>query len=142
LIFLPERLQEEIKAQGAQAYPHEGCGLILGSLEESDQQTKKAVRLFPTNNTREGEDKKRRFAINAEDFFRAEKTARELGLDVIGVYHSHPDHPAEPSQYDLDWALPFYSYVIVAIVEARAKELTSWLLAPDRSAFAKEPISD
>jgi len=78
--------------------------------------------------------------ITPENMLDAEKKARSLKLDVLGFYHSHPDHPAKPSDYDREHALPFYSYMITAVEQTRAKETTSWILKDDRSAFIQEEI--
>ena len=71
---------------------------------------------------------------------RGEKAAREKDLDIIGFYHSHPDAPARPSQYDLEHAWPWYSYVIVAIKSGEADAMTSWVLQEDRQTFGEEDI--
>jgi proteasome lid subunit RPN8/RPN11 len=131
-------VREEILEEGRLSYPYECCGLILGS--EKGDGGRLAKGLLRVNNSREGEDKRRRFVIEAEDFLKGESEARRLGLDVIGVYHSHPDHPAEPSKYDLDHALPFYSYIIVSVDGGSPKALTSWILKNDRSGFEPEEI--
>jgi proteasome lid subunit RPN8/RPN11 len=97
--------------------------------------------ILPINNTRQGEDKRRRFVITAQDFMLGEREAISQGLEVLGIYHSHPDHPAYPSQYDLDHALPFYSYLIVAVEQGRACELNSYRLKDDRSSFTQEELA-
>jgi proteasome lid subunit RPN8/RPN11 len=94
--------------------------------------------VLPIHNGREAEERYHRFVITAEDFLASEREARKRGLDVIGFYHSHPDHPAIPSDYDLEHALPGYSYVIVAVTSGTLGDLTSWELASDRSKFEKE----
>jgi proteasome lid subunit RPN8/RPN11 len=71
---------------------------------------------------------------------RAELAARKEGRDVLGFYHSHPDHPAEPSDFDREHALPFYSYIIVSVEKGRAVNLRSWELAPDRAKFLEEEL--
>jgi proteasome lid subunit RPN8/RPN11 len=72
---------------------------------------------------------------------KAELAARKRGWEVLGFYHSHPDHPARPSDYDREYALPFYSYVIVAVERGKAAELTSWELAADRGQFNVEVVA-
>jgi proteasome lid subunit RPN8/RPN11 len=86
------------------------------------------------------ETEKNRFLIDPLDQLRVEKGARERGLDVLGYYHSHPDHPARPSNYDRDHAWPWYSYVIISVDRGVPRDLTSWRLAEDRSAFAPEQV--
>jgi len=93
------------------------------------------------DNDREDEEQFHRFLITPEAYMQGEKTARRKGLDIIGFYHSHPNAPARPSQYDLDHAWPFYSYVIVSIMEKTADRMTSWILKDDRTAFDEEDIA-
>jgi proteasome lid subunit RPN8/RPN11 len=82
----------------------------------------------------------KRYLISPRDFFEAEKEARKAGLDVIGVYHSHPDHPARPSEFDREHAFPWYSYIIVSVAQGEPRDLTSWTLREDRSAFDHEDV--
>ena len=126
-----------IRAHGEETFPHECCGFILGRFNGEDRN---AVELLQAENAREDEAQKNRFLIDPRAFMKAEKAAREKGLDMIGIYHSHPNAPARPSQYDLDHAWPLYSYVIVSILEGSADAMTSWLLKDDRSAFDEETI--
>ena len=90
------------------------------------------------NTTEEGP--RRRFLVRPDDYRVAEKRARDAGLDLLGFYHSHPDHPARPSQFDLDHAWPSFSYVIVSVMSGEDKLLTSWRLQDDRSAFDEEDV--
>jgi proteasome lid subunit RPN8/RPN11 len=92
------------------------------------------------NMTEEGP--RRRFRVRPQDYREAERRAAEQGVELVGFYHSHPDHPAHPSQYDLDHAWPFFSYIIVSIRAGVAGEMTSWRLRDDRSAFDPEPLVD
>ena len=78
------------------------------------------------------------FLIEPAELMRGEKYERNHDLEVVGFYHSHPDHPARPSQYDLDHAWPFFSYVIVSVMGGEDQLLTSWRLKDDRSAFDEE----
>jgi proteasome lid subunit RPN8/RPN11 len=91
------------------------------------------------NTTDEGP--RRRFLVRPDDYRVAEQRAREAGLELLGFYHSHPDHPARPSQYDLDHAWPSFSYVIVSVMAGEDKLLTSWRLREDRSAFDEESVA-
>jgi proteasome lid subunit RPN8/RPN11 len=91
------------------------------------------------NTTEEGP--RRRFLVRPQDYTAAERRAKELGAELLGFYHSHPDHPARPSQYDLDHAWPFFSYVIVAVRRGRPEAMTSWRLREDRSAFDPEQLT-
>jgi proteasome lid subunit RPN8/RPN11 len=86
------------------------------------------------------ETERNRFLIHPLEQLRVEKDARARGLDVLGYYHSHPDHPARPSNYDREHAWPWYSYVIISVERGSPRDLTSWVLAEDRSAFAPEHV--
>jgi proteasome lid subunit RPN8/RPN11 len=138
MIILSKELARTVLDEGGRLYPYECCGLVLGE-DKGGLRLAKAALIV--NNSREGEDKRRRFVIEPEDFLKAEREAAGLGLEVVGIYHSHPDHPAVPSQYDLDHALPFYSYLIVSVEKGSPVDLASWLLKDDRSAFAREGLS-
>lgn len=132
---LPERLREEIESLGANGYPNEACGLLLGRFV--DGVTDVARVTWARNlNTQRSRD---RYALDPRDFLRAERIAEEQGLDVVGVWHSHPDHAAVPSQTDLDAAWPGYAYVIVSVVGGRALETRSWRLDTDR--FIEEEVT-
>ncbi|MDR0669364.1 MAG: M67 family metallopeptidase [Treponema sp.] len=128
-----------IRGEGEAAYPDECCGILLGRIIDDGRKITEAV--MPIVNAREAEERYHRFRIEPEDLMRAEKEARKQGRDVLGFYHSHPDHPARPSDYDREYALPFYSYVIVAVERGKSGELTSWELTADRSAFSRETIA-
>jgi proteasome lid subunit RPN8/RPN11 len=147
MIELGAELGRSIGAEGERAYPNECCGFVLGRANGNapdspgDGGGKKAGALVPIVNAREAEEQYHRFRIEPEDFMRAEKEARGQGLDIIGFYHSHPDHPAKPSDYDREHALPFYSYLIVTVERGKAGALTSWeLAANDRTIFTEEEI--
>src|SRR5262249_48726817 len=108
------------RAHGQQTYPHECCGALLGR----DDHVTDLVAL--PNTTEEGP--RRRFLVRPSDYQQAERRATELGLDLLGFYHSHPDHPARPSQYDLDHAWPTFAYIIVAVAQGVAGDMTVWFL--------------
>ena len=86
-------------------------------------------------------DSPARFLIDPKDHIHVRRAVRSRGLDVLGFYHSHPDHPARPSQYDLDHAWPFFSYIIVAVRAGTSEDMTSWRLREDRSAFDEESLT-
>ena len=131
-VVLKAAVDAAIRGHGRQTFPHECCGAMLGK----DGVVTEAYAL--ANTTEEGP--RRRFLVRPDDYRAAEKRAREAGLDLLGFYHSHPDHPARPSQYDLDHAWPSFSYVIVSVMAGEDKLLTSWRLKEDRSAFDEEPV--
>ncbi|MDR1577109.1 MAG: M67 family metallopeptidase [Deltaproteobacteria bacterium] len=127
--------RQSIVMDAQKAWPEEGCGLLLGRQE---QERRTIAKLLSLTNAREDQARRNRFLITPEDFIQAELAALKLGLDILGIYHSHPDQPAIPSEFDRQWALPFYSYVIVSIVGGQFAAIASWRLADDRSAFWAE----
>jgi proteasome lid subunit RPN8/RPN11 len=131
----PEQIRE-IARHGADAYPHECCGAILGHVRDDRRVVERSLRL---ENART-DSARNRFRITDGDYLQVERHASELGLALLGFYHSHPDQPAHPSRYDLDHAFPWFSYVIVAVAGARPGEMTSWVLAEDRTRFIAQPI--
>jgi proteasome lid subunit RPN8/RPN11 len=139
MIKLTSQQRKEIAAHGERDYPFECCGLLLGSFSR-DGGSKVCNEIYPISNAREEDAKRNRFLIRPEELMRAEKYAAAKSLDVVGFYHSHPDHPAVPSAYDLDHAWPLYSYIVVAVKSGRAEDLFSWEMQPDRSRFNEEEI--
>jgi len=139
MIQLSSELKKNIRIAGETAYPDECCGIILGEI--NDDGTKNAKRTVAINNSSENNERYHRFLITPEEMFNAEQLARAAKLEIIGFYHSHPDHPSAPSGYDKDHALPFYSYVIVSVDNAKARIISSWELTDDRSDFTQEEIN-
>jgi proteasome lid subunit RPN8/RPN11 len=140
---------QKIRQHGAETYPHECCGALLGrdgvdgdSITAGGVQLpiREILALFPLVNRRD-DSPHNRFSVTAEDVRGAEKAAREKKLDVVGWYHSHPDHPARPSEYDREHAWPWYSYVIVSVAGGKPEDMTSWRLSDDRSDYASEEIA-
>jgi len=131
--------RDEIVAQAEREYPHECCGLLVGRLEADGR--KAVVEVFPVSNAREEGARHNRSLITPDEYLRGERHARARRLDVVGNYHSHPDHPAAPSRFDLEHAWPTWSYVIVSVREGKAEEVRSWELAADRSRFEEEEIA-
>jgi proteasome lid subunit RPN8/RPN11 len=125
-----------MKAHLERAYPEEGCGVLIG--RETDG-VRRITEARAVDNLRD-EGRHNRYLIPPEQLLVAEKRARESGLSVLGFYHSHPDHPAEPSLFDLEHAWPWYSYLIASVREGRVTALASWRLADDRSRFDPEPV--
>ena len=140
-LWISGHLAEKIRAHGAETYPHECCGALLGRDSEATEPkvSREVLALFPLVNRRD-DSPRNRFSVTAEDVLDADRAAQKQGLEVIGWYHSHPDHPARPSQYDQDHAWPWYSYIIVSVQNGSPKEMTSWRLNDDRHAFAPEGI--
>lgn len=131
-----EDLLSRIQTHGVQTYPHECCGALLGRDANS---AREILDLLPLANRRD-DSPRNRFQLSAEDVLLAEKTAREKNLELIGWYHSHPDAPARPSEFDREHAWPWYSYIIVSIQKGAPRDTTSWRLQDDRSAYDPEPI--
>jgi proteasome lid subunit RPN8/RPN11 len=156
-------LRREIEAQGEAGYPREVCGFLIGRFHG---QAREVERIRPVRNawddapgareailagrgeggpTRaewESASEERRFLIDPRDFAAADREARAAGLEIVGFYHSHPDHPAVPSRFDRDMAMPEQSYVIVSIRQGRAAELRSWVVPDFDGPFEEEAISD
>jgi proteasome lid subunit RPN8/RPN11 len=148
-LWISGHLAEKIRAHGAETYPHECCGALLGrdsaavAAGDSDENAltppREILALFPLVNRRD-DSLRNRFSVTADDVLAADKAAQEQGLEVVGWYHSHPDHPARPSQYDRDHAWPWYSYVIVSVQQGSPQDMTSWRLNDDRAEFSPEGI--
>lgn len=137
MIQISESQLEEIRAHGVKDYPYECCGLLLGRYGAEE---KFVTETYPISNAREESAKRNRFLIEPAELLRGEQYARSKDLEVVGFYHSHPDSPARPSQYDLEHAWPTYSYIIVSTSEGRSGDLFSWEQEPDRSKFNQEEI--
>jgi proteasome lid subunit RPN8/RPN11 len=143
---------EHIRRQGAREYPAECCGVLVGVEEDAVKVVREAVAIRNLRHERalaevslpltapERESERNRFLIDREEVRQAEARARSRGLDIVGYYHSHPDHPAQPSDYDREHAWPWLSYVIIRVAAGRACEYSSWVLAEDRLSFEEEAI--
>ena len=129
-------LLTKIREHGKSAYPLECCGLLFGKGHKS---SKSVSSLKPVKNSRE-DSQQNRYLISPLDLLAADKEARQSGLDIVGIYHSHPDHPARPSEFDREHAFPWYSYIIVSVAGGSPEDLTSWTLRDDRSAFDSEDL--
>jgi len=119
------------------AYPNEGAGLLLGV---ANGEGKQVQAVLPLENRWEGHEQYHRFLLTAQDMLHGEQEAARRGLEVIGIFHSHPDHPAEPSGFDRDWALPWYSYIITTVTQGAVTRHRSWVLREDRTAYDEELI--
>ena len=137
MISISTDLLDQIRAHGVRDYPYECCGLLLGRYAADGKVVKET---YPISNAREESAKRNRFLIQPEELMHGERYALERDLEVVGFYHSHPDSPARPSQYDLEHAWPTYSYIIVSTTAEQAGDLFSWEQEPDRSRFNPEEI--
>jgi Predicted metal-dependent protease of the PAD1/JAB1 superfamily len=157
VLRLTEEHRRELEAHGERGYPEEICGFLIGTAAGGE---KRVTRLIAIENTWDdaGEaefaatgpqdfatvGRRRRFKIPPEEYYREDKAARERGESILGFYHTHPDHPARPSPYDLALAqeiFPGYSYIILSVRAGRADEMTSWVLRDDYTGFDAEPIA-
>jgi proteasome lid subunit RPN8/RPN11 len=136
MLKLNEGLAERIRAHAAQSYPYECCGAMLGSESPDARLVKELVML---DNQRE-DSPRNRFLVDPTDVLRVERAAQAQGLDLLGWYHSHPDAPARPSEFDREHAWPWYSYVIVSVEAGMPRRMASWRLLDDRSRFDGEEI--
>ena len=126
---LIEKINRHIEA----AYPGEGAGFLLGTDGIVND-------VLPLDNAREEEARYNRFLLTPEDYLKAEMKAMEMGVDLIGVFHSHPDCPNVPSEYDREWAQPFFSYIISRVDQGKTVGHRSWRLQEDRSKYDEEEI--
>lgn len=129
-----------IRVHAERTYPEECCGLLLG---KSDPTGKTVMDVKATNNEwnddRADLTKKRRYEIAPKDMLAAMKEARSRNLDIIGIYHSHPDHPAIPSDCDRLAAWSHYSYAIVSVIKGKSIDVQSWSL-DDQQIFQAEDL--
>jgi proteasome lid subunit RPN8/RPN11 len=136
LIRVPRDVVEEIRAQGAGSYPEECCGALIGEAIDGF----KSVLLTRPFVNRNPDSRERRYYVGPDAYREAEVWARSQGLDVVGIYHSHPDHPARPSEFDREHAWPWYSYVILSVEQGEPSSMTSWVLADERDRFDPEEL--
>ncbi len=134
---ITRELLSRIHTHGETAYPDEGAGFLLGVAKGAGRVVSA---ILPLENTGEAGARRNRYLLTPQDFLRAEQEAARLGLDLLGVFHSHPDHPNQPSEFDREWAMPWFSYLISSVQAGRAAGSRCWRLAEDRSRFFEEPI--
>jgi proteasome lid subunit RPN8/RPN11 len=128
-------LLDEIRAHGSDTYPEECCGGLLGRRGKPAR----VSQVERIDNVRDAE-RARRYEVSPKDYLRLERLAAEQGAELLGFYHSHPDHPAVPSTYDREHAFPFFHYLVCAVASGRPGEITAWVLSEDRGEFGQEPI--
>ena len=134
---LNDKTRAAVIAHGEETYPHECCGFLFGS----DKGDRRQISEYLSVENRRTENRERRFQIAPEDYLKAERYADEQGLELLGIYHSHPDHPAIPSEHDRRQAIPFFSYFIVSVMKGEGLVLRSWLLDKDFQ-FQEEIITE
>lgn len=136
MIELSPGAVEAVERHGAEAYRDEACGVMYGQVNGEHRVVVEAV---PMTNARDDE-RHRRFIVTPDDYRRAEAEAARRELTLVGFYHSHPDHPAYPSAYDLAHAFPFFSYVILSVAKGEPGVMRSFVLSDDRADFIEETI--
>lgn len=138
MLTINKKQLDEISAHAEREYPYECCGLLIGTFGADGKKT--VTETLPVENAREESARHNRSLIPPLEVMRGERYAREKKLDVVGNYHSHPDDRAVPSEFDLDHALPVWSYVIASVIDGKTAERRSWKMENDRSKFNEEEI--
>lgn len=136
-LYIPPTLLTQLQAHLESTYPDEGAGFLLGTL---DGDARRITTILPIENAREDAARHNRFLLTPQDTIRAEDEADARGLTLLGVFHSHPDCPNVPSEFDREWALPFYSYTISRVNNGQAVSIRSWRLNDNRAAYVEEAI--
>ena len=134
---ISENILNRIHAHGENVYPEEGAGFLLGW---DDGVSRQVVDIIPLANASENTARHNRYLITPQDMLEGEKEAIRRELDIVGVFHSHPNHPNRPSEFDREWAMPWFSYVITSVDEGQAVGSRSWRLADNREKFIEEEI--
>jgi len=137
-VILLEEIVSEMHAHAIQTYPEECCGLLLGHFEERSKMVTESRRM---GNAFVKEERYHRYTIDPKEFLSVETEAEARGLEVVGIYHSHPNAPAKPSQFDTSHAWPALSYVVIEVRNAQAIDTRSWILKDDRSEFVSEKMT-
>ena len=136
MLKIPQKLLDQIHEHLEAAYPEEGVGFLIGKGEDSRQ----VIALYPVENASPKEVRSTRYDVAPKDIIEADEKAEAMGLELIGAFHSHPDHPEKPSETDLKLAQPHFSYMISSIIKGKAISTRSWLLEEDRKGFREEEI--
>jgi proteasome lid subunit RPN8/RPN11 len=138
LVVSPE-VAALIRGHVEASYPEEAPGGLLGTVHGTTKI--EVVHAIPADNAR-AEERRRRYLIGPDDVLALERQASAAGLQVVGYYHSHPDAPPDPSEFDREHAWPWYIYFIVSVVEGRTADVRAWRLSDDRAAFDAIEIED
>lgn len=137
-VVLGPEIKAQIARHGVESYPDECCGILLGREIDGERIIEQVL---PIENAWDESERGNRFLIGPDDVLKAERAARRAGLGVLGFYHSHPDSPAIPSEFDREHAWPWYSYLIASIVDGRCAEIVAWQLRDDRSSYDRLTLS-
>jgi proteasome lid subunit RPN8/RPN11 len=138
MITVLHEAKEFMLKDAVQAFPDECCGFLFGKEDEAGNRSISAIQVV--NNAKEG-DKRRRFVIAPLDYIKAEQYADDQQLTLLGVYHSHPNHPAIPSEHDRVAAQPFFSYIIISVLAGKIGPIRSWRLN-DEAQFEEETVGN
>jgi proteasome lid subunit RPN8/RPN11 len=144
-VILSRQWVELIHDHSSSAYPEECCGLLLGRFEDAGEndsktKTKLVVYVKRMENVFASEERYHRYTIDPSEFLKAEIEAESLGLEIVGIYHSHPNAAAKPSEFDKNHAWPSLSYVVVEVRDSKPIETKSWVLKEDRTEFLQEDL--
>ena len=137
MLVISEELLGQLNAHGQETYPREGAGFLLGQFGNG---IKTVSSVMPLVNRWDLNEQYHRFILTDQDWQKGEAEAEHLKLELIGCFHSHPDHPAEPSEFDCNFAMPNFIYVITSVEKGRAVVSRAWLLKEDHSGFDEEQI--
>ncbi len=137
-LYLPEDIYKQVTGNLIDAYPNEGAGFLIGKVRDEQRDV---CMILALHNESETNEARNRYKIKANAYVEAESTAEKHDLDLIGVFHSHPDHPAKPSEYDREFALPWWSYLIVSVYKNKVDHATSWVLSDNRDHFIEELLN-
>jgi proteasome lid subunit RPN8/RPN11 len=140
-LVISAKLRRQIEDEGVAAFPNECCGILIGrDIRDATGERRVIERLMPGQNVFEADERYHRFSIDPRVQLQAEREAEKEGKTVVGFYHSHPNHPARPSEYDREHGWPFYSYLIVSIMDGKPADLTSWVLNDQTEQFEQQGI--
>jgi proteasome lid subunit RPN8/RPN11 len=145
MLTIPQSLLDKVIAHLKAGYPHEACGILIGEMDVGQTPPAKHVREVVLvqnawDEVNERESRANRYMISPEDVARADRDAGKRGWDLIGFFHSHPDHPSQPSETDREWAWPAISFMITSVRAGEATTTQSWTLRDGREAFDEEAI--
>lgn len=141
LIVLDREMLDEMHSHALSTFPEECCGLMFGNSSENyDNGAREVKRIRRMDNAFDSSQRFHRYSLDPREFLKEEKSAEEKGEEIIGVYHSHPNAPAKPSEFDRTHAWPELSYVIVEVVNGKILETNSWILNEDKKGFTPQEI--
>lgn len=140
-VSVPAALLTEMKSHARETYPDECCGFLIGPVSESDGDGRRAVTALERARNEYAGERRRRFLIRPEELREAERRLEPSGRIVVGFYHSHPDHPARPSQFDQDHAWPWYSYLVLSATATDVPSVGAFELDPDSALFREVGLS-